>query len=283
MQQHKNIQLIFSLLLFALLVVASLVSISDKTFYVKETLNWQAQSIAQDWVDICLVAPVLLATSIFAYRGNKFATAAWSGTLFYLSYTFTIYCFDIHFNKLFIVYCLLLGLSFYLSLYFLLKNYRAAIPSVQKTRAAKMTAWYFIVIALLFYALWLSDIIPAIRNGVVPASTIDVGLPTNAVHVIDLAIFLPAIAITGVAMLRKKAWAFVLAPSFLCFFVLMDITIAVLTLLMYQRGFDVSFAVAIAMIVLAIISLIMYGWFFKSGAIKASNETVSSVSEQSLQ
>src|SRR5450631_1289659 len=106
-------RIILTMLLTAFTVIASCVGLFTPSFYSTETLNWQAQSVSQDFIDLVLIAPCLLITSILARRNNKIAILIWGGVLLYLTYTFVIYCFDIHFNKLFILYCFCLGLSFY--------------------------------------------------------------------------------------------------------------------------------------------------------------------------
>jgi hypothetical protein len=115
--------LILSLPLAALIIIVSCVGLLTPDFYSKETLNWQAQSLWQDMIDLFLLVPCLLITSILAYRNNKAATLLWGGVVLYLTYTFALYCFDIHFNKLFVIYCLCLGLSFYSLMYFLFTKY----------------------------------------------------------------------------------------------------------------------------------------------------------------
>ncbi len=227
-------------------------------FYVRETLNWATQSLGQDMIDLFLVAPVLLISSLFSWKDNKTAVYIWAGTNLYLVYTFCIYCFDVHFNSLFIFYCINLGLSFYSLLWFVYIQVKTPDHiQVNNLVLPNIIGIYFILISIIFYLLWLSDIIPAIVAHNVPASLIEVGLPTNAIHVIDLAVLLPGMFITGILLLRKKTLAFILAPVILMFFILMSITISGLIILMSQKGLDASMAVATALGFLAFFSLIL--------------------------
>lgn len=45
-------------------------------------------------------------------KGSVKAFLVWSGVPLYLIYAYVIYAFDIHFNRLFLVYVAILGLSF---------------------------------------------------------------------------------------------------------------------------------------------------------------------------
>jgi len=60
--------------------------------------------------------------------------------------------------------------------------------------------------------LWLSEDVPALLAGGVPQSVRDMALPTNPVHVLDLAFFLPAVITIGVQLLRRRPFAFTVAP-----------------------------------------------------------------------
>lgn len=240
------------------MVMTSAIGLYTDNFYTRETLNWATQSIGQDMIDLFLIAPILLLSAIFSSRGNKTGVLVWVGTNLYLVYTFCIYCFDVHFNSLFVFYCINLGLSFYSLMYFIHHQIKSPIIiQVNNPLLTNIIGIYFILISSIFYLLWLSDIIPAIVAHKVPASLLEVGLPTNAVQVIDLAVFLPGLFITGIMLLHKKSLAFILAPISLVFFILMDITIGSLMIVMQQKGIETSMAVAIAMGFLSFFSLVL--------------------------
>src|SRR5689334_19574895 len=105
--------------LILLVTGVSLVGIFSDDFYAKETLNWQIQSAGQDIIDLVLVVPFLLTTTPITFKIKRTGALLWGGVLLYLIYTFIIFCFDVHFNKLFILYCLTLGLAFYSFIYFI--------------------------------------------------------------------------------------------------------------------------------------------------------------------
>jgi hypothetical protein len=245
-------------LLAFLIVVVSLIGVLTTDYYSKETLNWQIQSFGQDMIDLFLITPVLLATGIIAAKKNRTAALIWAGVLTYIIYTFIIYCFDVHFNSLFPVYCLILCLSFYSFLWFVYKQVKK--PAINKSfsgTTTRITGIYFILIAALFYFLWFAEIIPAIINTEIPENLKLSGLPTNPVHVIDLSVFLPAIFITGVFILRRHPQGSVFAAIFLCFFILMDITIAWLSFSMSLEGLGSDGTVIFVMMLLAVISTIL--------------------------
>jgi len=245
-----------SLLLALLLIVANGGGLTMSwQLYTKETPDWFAQSIGQDMADIFIVLPFLLVSSLLAYRGSKKAFLIWAGVMAYIVYTFTIYCFAIHFNQLFIVYCLALGLAVYLLAWFILSQYARPVKEWFNNKApVKLAGIYMITIAIIFYVLWLMQIVPANINNTVPKEISDTGLFTNPVHVLDLSVCLPTIFITGILLLRRHWFAFLLAPAVLTFFILMDGTIGGLMIIMKWRGLEANNAVVVVMLILALFS-----------------------------
>lgn len=253
--RQKTPLLWLSLPLTGILIFNSVVALTTPGFYSLETTNWQVQSIGQDYVDLFLVVPVLILTTWFVYKDRGGALLVWAGVNLYIVYTFIIYCFDIHFNRLFIFYCFGLGLTFYSSLWFFYKIFSVKKPGeiIQKI-PYRLTGFYFIVIAVLFYFLWMSEVLPAVINNEIPASVNETGLFTNAVHVLDLSVVLPGIFLTGIFLVKGKFMGYLLAPAVLTFFILMDITIAVLDIMMKQKGLEGSYGLAIVIFLLALFS-----------------------------
>lgn len=256
---HRKTILAFSVPLLLLLIIASSIGLFTENFYSKETLNWQIQSVGQDMIDLFLIVPSLIITTLLIYRKKSFKSMLpWSGTLLYIVYTFIIFCFDVHFNSLFIVYCLILGLSLYAAawaFYTLIK--RNIVAESNNTMISKATGIFFTVIAVVFYGVWLAEIIPGMIRGEIPTSLIETGLITNPVHVLDLSVFLPATFIIGILLLKKRAAAFLVTPVLLFFFILMNITIGCLALLMYKKGITEDMSLAVVMMALTVISIVL--------------------------
>jgi hypothetical protein len=252
-----------SLPLAALIIFASIYSLLTPGFYPAETLNWKAQSVGQDVIDLYLITPVLIITAILA-RKNKIAFLLWSGVNFYLIYTFVIYCFNVHFNNLFIVYCFILGLSFYSFLYFLVSQINEVIvKELYNKIVVKVIAVYLLLISCLFYFLWLSEIIPAILHNKIPKGIIETGLFTNPVQVIDLSIVLPGFFLTAIFLIKKNPIGLLLVPGMLMFCILMDITIGWLAIILNMKGIETGYSITIIMGGLMLLSIGLLIWYLK--------------------
>ena len=114
MKEKRDITiLLLSIPLAIATAFVSYIGIFVDNTYVKETASYAAQGIGQDIINLFIVVPVIIISALLAYRKNKAGLFIWSGSLFYLAYSYTIYSFALHYNNLFLAYCFILGLSFY--------------------------------------------------------------------------------------------------------------------------------------------------------------------------
>ncbi|OQP62895.1 hypothetical protein A3860_26665 [Niastella vici] len=259
-----KIILSLSIPLSILITLVSCISLLTPDFYVKETFNWRIQSVGQDMIDLFIVVPALIITAMLAYRKKYIADLLWAGVMLYILYTFLIYSFGVHFNRLFLIYCLTLGLSFYSLAWFIYSQIKSPVKfGINKNAVVKVTGIFFLVLSFVFYFLWLSEIIPAVINNRVPKGVTETGLVTNPVQVIDLSVFLPGIFITGFWILKRRPAGFSFAIIILTFFVLMNVTIGWLALMMKRKELESSLSVTIVMAVLSLISFVFLVWNIK--------------------
>jgi len=264
--QKKNdpIILLLSVPLTILTAIVSYSGIFIESTYARENMLYAAQGIGQDIVNLFIVVPILLIAAIFAWRKSKLGFLIWSGAIFYLAYSYTIYSFGLHFNNLFIAYCLILGLSFYSLIYFVIISLNENVSEwFTKGFSTKSTGIFLIVIATLFYFIWLSEIIPAILINATPKSIIESGLLINPVHVLDIAICLPALIITGIALIKKKNIGFLLAPTMMIFCIFMSIAIEAMVFVMKTKGFDANISLAIVFGLITLISSIFLSQYLR--------------------
>jgi len=257
--KKKTDQIIFflSVPLAILTAIASYAGIFIESTYVRENTFYAAQGIGQDIVNLFIVVPILLIAAVFSWRNSKLGLLIWSGAVFYLAYSYTIYCFGLHFNNLFIAYCLILGLSFYSLMYFVIISLNQNVSEwFAKEVSIKSTGIFLIVIAVLFYFIWLSEIIPAILKNATPRSIIESGLLINPVHVLDIAICLPALIITGIALMKKKNIGFLLAPTMMIFCIFMALAIGAMVFVMKAKRLEANLNLTIVFGLITLISSI---------------------------
>ncbi len=229
----------------------------DNPYYV-------AQAVGQDFISLVIVLPTLIVTALLASRGSLHARLVWLGALIYLVYTYVVAAFDSSFNSFFLVYVALLGCSLYALIGGLVTSNMASIKEdfTEKT-PVKAVSIYLAVLAVLFYFLWLSEIIPALVAGAIPQSIQDNGTPTNAVHVLDMAWILPAFGIAALSLWRKQPLGYTLVGALLSYTVLLVLAILSMVVFMVQGGQPLVILQGVIFCTLFVTSLGMLIWYLR--------------------
>lgn len=267
-QASKSI-LVWSLTISVLVTAASVLGLVDQSVYGEETKNWATQAQGQDIGNLLAVVTLLLSGYGY-YKGSHRAALVWLGTLLYLVYAYIVYSMAVHFNALFLVYVATLGLSSY-AVMFTVNGLRAENEGFPQPAARKVAGYTSIAIGVLFGLLWLSELIPATLSGEVPQSVIDAGLWVNPIHVIDLAVLLPAFIIAGYLTLkRKEAGQFFVGPL-LTFSVLMGASIVAAMVLMTVEGFENTLP-PLVMVSLIVLASLFAAWRYLVGSHDSARE-----------
>ena len=257
----KTILILGVLLIIALAMVSYFGAFVEST-YARDDISMATQGIGQDLVDLFLVVPLLMIILAMAVKNNRTALLIYNGLLFYVLYSFFIYAFGVHFNQMFLLYCAVLGLSLYSFILVTCEMNRMDVVSWFSGKVpTQLTASFFILIALMFYLLWFKDVVPAIVNDTVPKTVSDYNLLVNPVHVLDIAIALPALLITGVLLFRKHRLAYILTPVFLVFIIILAIALIGMVLMLKAEGISDDTSIAWIFTGLAVISIIVL-WMF---------------------
>lgn len=209
--------------------------------YAAETPAWRLQAHGQDLGNLLAVA-TLLAALMPAARGSVAALGVWTGAQLYLCYAFAIYAFTIHFGPLFLLYVAVMGVSLYAVGFGLRQPQGVTIARGPLNLGAAVIA----SVAVLFALLWLSSIIPALLAGRAPAELAETGLAANPVHVLDLAIVLPAMLITAVLARRGSGSSRTLILPWLTFTALMAASVAI-TLMMANAWVPATLLIALVL------------------------------------
>ena len=246
-------------------MIGSIVGLlAPSRLYGKETSFLADAATAQDLVGLVIVGPLLLVLAVLAVRGSLRCWLCWLGLLLFTVYNYAIYAFSINFGPLFLVWVAVLGLA----LFALIGGLAALGTSPVETRLAaapvRLTGWFLIVIATLFVMLWLSEIVPDLLAGRASTSAEDWKVPTNPVHVLDLAFFLPAVFLSGVLLLRRHRFGYATAPAQLIFLGLTCLPILITPPIANARGHDPGWSVLVPISIIAAATLVVLARFLRS-------------------
>jgi len=250
----------------ALLAVAgSVTALSVESIYARLTPTFLPEAVAQDVVNVAIVSPLWFVVAWLALRGSWRAYLLWLGVLTFTVYNYVIYTFAIPFGPLFLLWVAVLSLSLFALIGGITSiEYNVVQSFFTNRRAVVVVAFFLIITALLFSLLWLSEDVPALLSGRTPQTLIDRALPTNAVHVLDYALFLPTAIITGVFLLKRKPFGHLVAPAFIIFLILTGIPILVTPVIQAARGQEPGWGVVVPIGTLTVLSIALLGWLMSS-------------------
>jgi hypothetical protein len=254
-----NIWLWFTIPIAILLAAAAGGGLFIKGLY-NDSAYFAAQARGQDLISLVVVLPTLIISALFAHRRSPRGRLVWLGVMVYLVYSYVISAFVVKFNALFLVYVALLGCSLYALITGIITLDKDAIKACATEKTpVKVVSIYLAVLAILFYSLWLREVVPALVAGKIPQSILDNGTPTNAVHVLDMAWILPAFGITAGSLWRKQALGYTLAGALLAYVVFLISAILSMVVFMVKDGrpvlmvqagiFGALFAISLGMLI----------------------------------
>lgn len=226
--------------------------------YSQETTLLADEATAQDVVTLGVAALIVVLGSA-ARRGSVPAYLCWFGALSFTAYNYAIYAFSVHFGPLFLPWVAVLGLSTYALGGALVSADLVAVKRWFAGRALPLASWTLVTLAVLFLLLWLREIVPDLLAGRPSTSAAKWRVPTDPVHVLDLAFFLPAVLATGLLLRRRNPLGYATAPGQMVFLILTCLPICVTPIVAGARAHEASWAVlAPISVVLVVTSLVLW-------------------------
>lgn len=198
---------------------------------------------------------------MLALRNSLRGRFVWLGVLLFPVYNYAIYTMAVPFGPLFLIWVAILGISFYSFVGGVMAFDRDAVMSYfMNRRASVASGWFLIVAAVLFACLWLSDDLPALLSGSTPESIVEMGLPTNPVHVLDMGIYLPAALLTGIGLLRKHPLAHTVAAPFMGFLILTSVPILITPAMRATAQVPADWGIAVPLGTFSVVSMALLAW-----------------------
>jgi hypothetical protein len=221
------------------------VTINARGLYYWDTFSMTLQMQANDLVTLVLGLPLLAISFWLARRGSLRGRILLAGTLGFILYTYITMAFGAHFNALFLVYVALFGLSLFAYVLVLMSFDLATLPARFSDDLPR--SW---IAGLLFFAaaflsfVWLGRIIPTIdlNSGAGGVSGIPVLENTTSMFIqaMDLGIIVPVCILSGILLLRRHAWGYLLASVGLTKFLTLGLAVSLMGLNMARGGVPIS-------------------------------------------
>jgi hypothetical protein len=256
--------MVLSVLVLVLATAAAVTGLAAPGVY-RDAATVIPQALGQDAVTLFVVVPLLAVATAATWRGSLRGRLLWLGALGYMTYAYGTYALWAHWNPLFLVYVALFGLSLYAVALGLVRTDPVELRAAFVTRPpARPIAWFLGLTAVLVSSLWLTEEVMALVQGVVPPTIVQMESDTNVIHVFDLAVVMPAFAITAVLLWRDRPWGYVLAGVLLVKAATIGLAVLAMMWFMGRAGFAVSVPMAVFFFALTA-SAVAYGWRLLAG------------------
>jgi hypothetical protein len=234
-----DVWLLLSIPVAVLMTIAAGIGLFVRGLY-RDAPFFALQAVAQDFITLFVVMPTLAVSTWLTAHGSSRARLVWLGALAYIVYSYAISAFVVRFNSLFLVYVGLFGCALYALIGGVITTDMKDIADRFTSRApVKSVSAFLALLAVMFYAVWLSEAVPAVLTGTVPPSVQQNGTPTNAVQVLDMAWMLPTFLIGAVSLARRRPLGYMLAGAALTFVVLLVLAVLSIVVFMVRAGYPV--------------------------------------------
>ena len=214
------------------------VTINARGLYFWDTVSMAAQMQANDLVALALGLPLLAISFWLALRGSLCGRLILAGTLGFILYTYITMMVGAHYNALFLVYVALFSLSLFALVLVLMSFDLATLPARFSDKLPR--DW---IAGLLFFAaaflsfVWLGRIAATFAPGAVPELE---NTTSMFIQAMDLGLIVPVCILSGILLLRRHAWGYLLASVGLTKFLTLGIAVSLMGLNMARVGVPIS-------------------------------------------
>lgn len=203
-----------------------MVEIYGRGIYQHMSAEVAPQGIAQDFVTLFIGVPLLFIALLWARKGSLKGRFLLAGTLGYFLVTYLFYLIMAMYNPLFLVYVFLMGTSFFaFSLTMLSFNVEKLPVIFRENTPVKFAGGFLIFNALSITFLWMNIVVQPLLDGTIFPKGLE-HCTTLIVQGMDLGLLLPLGVISGVLLIRKKPFGYLLGTVY---FILLSLIMTALT------------------------------------------------------
>ena len=231
------------------------VMINARGLYYWDTVSSAAQMQANDLVALVVGLPLLAVSYWLTWRGSLRGRLLLAGTLGFILYTYITMCFGAAYNRLFLVYVALFSLSLFAFILSMMSFDLKTLPQYFSEHLPRrgIAALLFFAGAFLLLA-WLGRIVPTLLQEQVPALE---NTTSMFIQVMDLGIVVPLCILSGILLLRRSAWGYLLASVSMMKFLRMGQAGSLLGFNMVRVGVPASPVELVIFPTITLINLVM--------------------------
>ncbi len=232
------------------------VLINGHGLYYYDTVSTVAQMQGNDLITLVVGLPLLAISTWLAFRNSLRGKLLLTGTLGFFFYTYMSMSVLAAYNALFLVYMALFGLSLYAFILSMLGFDLSDLPRHFSPDLPR--GWVVGVLFAVggFLALaWLGRVIPELLHPQVPAALENT--TTRVIQALDLTLIAPLAILSGILLLRRNAWGYLLASVAIMKGLTMSLAVSTMAINMALKGVPDSLGIMVPFLVLTFLNLLV--------------------------
>ena len=231
------------------------VMINGHGLYYYDTVSSAAQMQGNDLVTLVVGLPLLITSTLFAFRGSLRGKLLMTGTLGFFLYTYMSMASLAAYNGLFLIYIVIFTLSFYAFILSMMSFDLKALPQAfaEKLPHVWIAGLMFLVGSFLLLA-WLGRIIPPLLQNETPALE---NTTTLVIQFMDLGLIVPMAFVGGILLLRREAWGYLLSSIMLTKGITLGLGVSAMAINMARMGVAESLGIMIPFLVITLLNFVM--------------------------
>lgn len=238
------------------------VTINSRGLYYWDTVSSAAQMQANDLVTLVIGLPLLAISFWLTLCGSLRGRLLLTGTLGFILYTYITMCFGAAFNRLFLIYVALFSLSLFAFILSMMSFDLKTLPTHFSEKLPRGWIAGLLFFAAAFLALaWLGRVTATFAPDSIPALE---NTTSMFIQVMDLGIVVPLCVLSGILLLRRSAWGYLLASVGMMKFLTLCIAVSMMGLNMARVGVPVSIVEMSVFLVITLLSIVLTGVLLKN-------------------
>jgi len=231
------------------------VMINGHGLYFYDSVSSAAQMQANDLITLVVGMPLLVISFWLANRGSLRGRLLLTGTLGFFLYTYLSMSMLTSFNPLFLVYVCLFSLSLFAFILTIMSFDLNDLPRHFSPRLPRnwIAGLMFLVAAFLLLA-WLGRIVPPLLENQIPVLQ---NTTTLVIQAMDLGLIVPLAVLSGIFILRRSSWGYLLASVTLLKGVTLGLGVSAMAINMARVGVPENMAIVVPFLVITLFNLIM--------------------------
>jgi hypothetical protein len=231
------------------------VMINGRGLYYYDTVSMAAQQQGNDLVTLVVGVPLLGISTWLAFRGSLRGRLLLTGTLGFFLYTYMSMAMLTSYNALFLAYVALFSLSLHAFILSMLSFDLADLPRHFSTSLPRgWIAGLLLFVGGFLLLAWLGRIAGPLLQGQTPELE---NTTTLVIQAMDLGLIVPLAVLSGVLLLRRSPWGYLLASVALLKGVTLGLAITAMSVNMALRGVGESWAIVVPFLTIAALSVLM--------------------------